>query len=93
MYTQARVCAVSPGGPVNTLLIEPIYNDLSVTPAAATAGNDTNVTLTLSGTPTTALLQAVAFQMGWTGTLSVARGGTGGGTASGTLLDNINGFQ
>jgi hypothetical protein len=27
MYTQARVCAVSPGGPVNTLLIEPVYYD------------------------------------------------------------------
>jgi hypothetical protein len=25
MYTQARVCAISPGGPVNTLLIEPIF--------------------------------------------------------------------
>jgi hypothetical protein len=25
MYTQARVCAVSPGGPVNTLLIDPVY--------------------------------------------------------------------
>jgi hypothetical protein len=27
MYTQARVCAVSPGGPVNTLLIEPVFNE------------------------------------------------------------------
>lgn len=27
MYTQARVCAVSPGGPTNTLLIEPIFYD------------------------------------------------------------------
>lgn len=27
MYTQARVCAVSPGGPVNTLLIDPIFYD------------------------------------------------------------------
>lgn len=27
MYTQARVCAVSPGGPVNTLLVEPIFYD------------------------------------------------------------------
>jgi hypothetical protein len=27
MYTQARVCAVSPGGPVNTLLINPIFYD------------------------------------------------------------------
>lgn len=38
MYTQARVCAVSPGGPVNTLLIDPIFYDQSTvgsTPAAA----------------------------------------------------------
>jgi hypothetical protein len=28
MYTQARVCAVSPGGPVNTLLISPVFNDI-----------------------------------------------------------------
>lgn len=27
MYTQARVCAVSPGGPVNTLLISPVFQD------------------------------------------------------------------
>jgi hypothetical protein len=27
MYTQARVCAVSPGGPVNTLLVAPIFYD------------------------------------------------------------------
>lgn len=45
----------------------------SVTPAAATSANDTNVTLTLTGTPATALLQAVQFTMGWTGTLAAAR--------------------
>lgn len=44
-----------------------------VTPAAATSANDTNVTITLTGTPATALLQAVQFQMGWTGTLAAAR--------------------
>jgi hypothetical protein len=33
MYTQARVCAVSPGGPVNTLLIEPIFYGLTTPPA------------------------------------------------------------
>lgn len=27
LYTQARVCAISPGGPVNTLLILPIFYD------------------------------------------------------------------
>jgi hypothetical protein len=43
------------------------------TPSAATQSNDTNVTLTLTGTPATALLQAVNFQMGWTGTLAAAR--------------------
>jgi hypothetical protein len=45
----------------------------ATTPAAATSANDTNVTLTLSGTPTTALLQAVQWQMGWTGTLAAGR--------------------
>lgn len=64
----------------------------SPTGAALTRTNDTNVTLTLGGTPATALLQATSITAGWAGTLAVARGGTGGGSASGTLLDNITGF-
>lgn len=48
-----------------------------ITPAALTRTNDTNVTLTLGGTPSTALLEATSLTLGWTGTLSVARGGTG----------------
>lgn len=48
-----------------------------VTPAALTRTNDTNVTLTLGGTPNTALLQATSITAGWTGMLSPARGGTG----------------
>ncbi len=51
--------------------------DAGFTPAALTEVNDTNVTLTLGGTPTTALLQAVSLTLGWTGQLAVARGGTG----------------
>lgn len=47
------------------------------TAAALTKTNDTNVTLTLGGTPTTALLHATSMTLGWTGTLSGARGGTG----------------
>jgi hypothetical protein len=39
--------------------------------------NDTNVTLTLGGNPTTALLAAVSLTLAWAGQLSVARGGTG----------------
>lgn len=61
--------------------------------AALTKADDTNVTLTLGGTPTTALLRATSLTLGWTGTLAVSRGGTGGGAASGTLLDNIAGFS
>jgi hypothetical protein len=47
------------------------------TAAALTKVNDTNVTLTLGGTPATALLHAASITAGWTGTLSGARGGTG----------------
>jgi stage V sporulation protein SpoVS len=50
------------------------------TPAALTKTNDTNVTLTLGGTPATALLQATSLTLGWTGTLAVGRGGLGIGT-------------
>lgn len=59
-----------------------------VTPAALTEANDTNVTLTLGGTPATSLLQATSITAGWTGTLSVARGGTGAAVAR---VSNIQG--
>lgn len=55
-----------------------------VTPAALTEVDDTNVTLALGGTPATALLQAVSMTLGWTGQLSVARGGTGVSTSTGS---------
>lgn len=64
----------------------------AVTGENLTRVNDTNVTLTLGGTPTGSLLKATSLTLGWSGTLAVARGGTGGGAASGTLLDNITGF-
>lgn len=56
----------------------------TITPAALTKTDDTNVTLTLGGTPSTALLAGVSLDLGWTGQLSVARGGTGTSTATGT---------
>ena len=64
----------------------------AVAGVALTKTDDTNVTLTLGGSPSTALVAATSLTLGWTGTLAVARGGTGGGAASGTLLDNITGF-
>lgn len=45
----------------------------SVTPAALTKTDDTNVTLTLGGTPSTALFQGVSLTLGWTGTLADGR--------------------
>ena len=48
-----------------------------VSGAALTKTDDTNVTLTLGGTPATSLLAATSLTLGWTGTLSPSRGGTG----------------
>jgi hypothetical protein len=47
-----------------------------ITPAALTKTDDTNVTLSLGGTPSTALLQATSITAGWTGQLGLSRGGT-----------------
>jgi hypothetical protein len=45
----------------------------AITPAALTKTDDTNVTLTLGGTPSTALLQATSLTLGWSGTLADGR--------------------
>ena len=45
----------------------------TVTPSALTKVDDTNVTLTLGGTPSTSLLQPVSLTLGWTGTLADSR--------------------
>lgn len=49
----------------------------TATPAALTRTSDTNVTLTLGGTPATALLQATSITVAWSGTLATGRGGFG----------------
>lgn len=49
---------------------------------ALTKTDDTNVTLTLGGTPATSLVAAVSLTLGWAGQLSIARGGTGQATAA-----------
>lgn len=66
-----------------------------VTPAALTKTDDTNVTLTLTGTPATSLLQAVQVAAGWTGTLSTARGGFGANVSaqSGIALNTAGVFS
>ncbi len=63
-----------------------------ITPSPLTKTDDTNVTVTLGGTPATALLKATSITMGWAGSLAVGRGGTNCLVAGGTCLDNITGF-
>lgn len=71
--------------------------NVTITPAASsiTGGatlsrvNDTNVTLTLGGSPTTALLAATSLTLGWTGQLDSTKGGTGVNNA-GTFTNASN---
>lgn len=57
----------------------------SIAQAALTKTDDTNVTLTLGGTPATSLLAATSLTLGWTGVLSTARGGNSVDIASAAL--------
>lgn len=65
-------------------------SNVTITPAATsitgagdlTKTDDTNVTLTLGGTPTGSLLKSTSITAGWTGTLAATRGGTGTGTTT-----------
>lgn len=52
-------------------------DDQTIIGQALTRVNDTNITLTLGGSPATSLLAATSLTLGWTGQLSLARGGTG----------------
>lgn len=72
--SDSRISVTNPGGVAGNI-------DLTITGAALTKSDDTNVTLTLGGSPTTALLAASSLTLGWSGTLSIARGGTGAATA------------
>jgi hypothetical protein len=83
--TQAPVFTVNGKGLITAA------SNATITPAASsitggqalTKTDDTNVTVTLGGSPTTALLAAASITLGWSGTLSIARGGTAAGTAAG----------
>ncbi len=79
---------------VDTSTVDFTYDDptgkiSAVVPGAAlTKTDDTNVTLTLGGTPATALARAASLALGWTGQLAVSRGGSGAGTLTGYLKGN-----
>lgn len=58
-----------------------------VSGSALTKTDDTNVTLTLGGSPASSLLAATSITVGWTGQLGATRGGTGQSTY--TLGDTL----
>jgi hypothetical protein len=64
-----------------------------ITGAALTKADDTNVTLTLGGSPSTALLAATSITAGWSGQLAVSRGGTGNATLTSNYLLKGNGVS
>jgi hypothetical protein len=71
--TASGTVAVSASAP---LVLNATTGALSVTSAALTKSDDTNVTLTLGGSPSTALLAATSLGLSWNGQLSLTRGGT-----------------
>jgi len=54
-----------------------ITNIITVSDAALTGSSDVNVTITLGGKPSSALLNNAGITLGWQGTLGTLRGGTG----------------
>lgn len=82
--TASGTFAVSASSPLS---LNATTGALSIAGSALTKADDTNVTLTLGGSPTTALLAAASITAGWTGQLAVTRGGTGlSSVAQGDLL-------
>lgn len=68
----------SSGGSTSVVATEALSWDvLPLTNGSALTGvDDTNVTLTLGGTPGSALLAATSLTLGWTGQLALSRGGS-----------------
>jgi len=72
----------------------PVWSTIAgadITGAGLSKVDDTNVTLTLGGSASTALLRAASLTLGWTGQLAANRGGTGvdNGTKTITLGGNL----
>lgn len=71
--TQIPIITTNGKGLITAISVAPIGANLTKT-------DDTNVTLTLGGTPLGSLLNAVSLNLGWSGVLSIGRGGTGLGS-------------
>lgn len=92
---------------LNDSVVQAVTNDTNVTGSIATQNltlgwtgtlaaarlNSNVVQAVTNDTNITGSITAQNLTFAWSGTLAVTRGGTGGGAASGTLLDNITGFS
>jgi hypothetical protein len=83
VYSDADSYEYTTVGSANQVLISngaaaPTWSNVNsvITGSALTKTDDANVTITLGGTPATALLQPASITLGWSGLLSIARGGT-----------------
>lgn len=79
---QNTLCSDRPTGDSSNACANTRFVGTATGGAAFTKTDDTNVTATLSGSPNTALLRAMGFQLGWNGQLAVGRGGTGIGSGT-----------
>lgn len=79
------------GGDTNNILVKNSSADFDVAWQSQgsifvgqplTRTNDTNVTVTLGGTPSSSVLNAVSLTLGWSGTLAATRGGFGSDISS-----------
>jgi len=67
-------------GPISGTSAPPAFRDLAASDIPSqplTKTDDDNVTITLGGSPSEALLAAVSLTLAWVGQLAVSRGGTG----------------
>jgi hypothetical protein len=103
MYTQARVCAVSPGGPVNTLLIEPIFYDQTSQSGGGSGGfvgvgqglvNNAGIISTAAGVDTNTLnTQVVPYTIAPSDCGGTVQAGTGSTGLFTVTLPSISGFD
>lgn len=87
---------ISPGQGSTMVLWQRAINDWDLWNGFAIPGNpftktdDTNVTATLGGSSTTAVLSAMSLTLGWTGLLAQSRGGVGIGNIASATTGTMN---
>lgn len=85
--TSTKYLAQTGTGSTSSSPVWSVISGSDISGSSLTKADDTNVTMTLGGSPSNALLRSTSITLGWTGTLAISRGGTGSSTASGALAN------